>query len=472
MKKYLLFGTGDYYDRYKKWFDGEVVLAVLDNAVEKQGTYLNGIRILSPEEGIQLNFDRIVILSFYVVEMRRQLIELGVSSDKIFHFYDLHKIFDVEEKEKEVRYYGGAKEIADCEEKNKILLLSQDMTFGGPSLALFQAARVLRRHGYQVVYASMLDGPLRDKLLKAGVPVIVDENMQIAVMKKVQWICKFSMYICNTINFYVFLSERNTRIPAIWWLHDSHFFYGGVDRSVLQRIDMTNLQVVSVGPVPKAAIHEFLPNMHIGQLLYSVEDTFLNKFHMRHGGKKIVFVTIGYIEARKGQDLLVNAIERLNQNVREKALFYLVGQDSSEMAKRLKKQSLEIPELIITGTVGRDEINQLLDCADVLICPSREDPMPTVCAEAMMHAVPCIVSDSVGTAAFISDTVNGFLFKSENVDELTSKIQWCVENHSELFVMGIRARAIYEKKYTTNIFEKELLELTEAALVHAERQRI
>lgn len=33
----------------------------------------------------------------------------------------------------------------------------------------------------------------------------------------------------------------------------------------------------------------------------------------------------------------------------------------------------------------------------------REDPMPTVVAEAMFYGVPCIVSDAVGTAEYITE---------------------------------------------------------------------
>lgn len=37
--KYLLFGTGDYYNRYKKWFESADVVALLDNAVENKTQY-------------------------------------------------------------------------------------------------------------------------------------------------------------------------------------------------------------------------------------------------------------------------------------------------------------------------------------------------------------------------------------------------------------------------------------------------
>ena len=40
---------------------------------------------------------------------------------------------------------------------------------------------------------------------------------------------------------------------------------------------------------------------------------------------KIRFVTIGYIENRKGQDILIQAVRLLPEELRQKAEFYLVG---------------------------------------------------------------------------------------------------------------------------------------------------
>ena len=70
---FLLFGTGDYYNRFKKWFPRENVLALLDNSPVRQHTLVDGIEVLPPSEGIKLDYDSIVILSFYIKEMRQQL---------------------------------------------------------------------------------------------------------------------------------------------------------------------------------------------------------------------------------------------------------------------------------------------------------------------------------------------------------------------------------------------------------------
>ena len=90
--------------------------------------------------------------------------------------------------------------------------------------------------------------------------------------------------------------------------------------------------------------------------------------------------------------------------------------------------------------------------------------MPTVVAEAMMHAVPCIVSDVVGTTAYIHDEEDGLVFSCENECELAEKIQWCVDNKDKLQCMGEKARKLYEKYFSMSAFEKRLLEIIQDAI--------
>lgn len=472
--KFLLFGTGNYYDRYKKWFAKEDVLALLDNSPQKHNTFIDGIRVLPPEKCIALDFDAIVILSFYVKEMREQLIGLGVQESKIHHFYDLHKLIYSCEIKKPVQYYGCAER--DIKERympsrerctKRILLLSQDLELGGPALALLHAAIVLKKQGYQVIFASMIDGALRDKLLEYDIPVVIDVNLQIQTMEETEWIKNFDLIFCNTINYHVFLSKRDNCIPVIWWIHDSLFFYHGVKKETLQSIDMTNLNVCSVGPVPEQAIHNFLPELPVKRLLYGVENTSemiggSDKLPLKD--EKICFVTIGYIENRKAQDVLVQAILSMPEQLRERAEFYFVGQNTSALAQQLMSRVKNVSEIIITGPVDRKRINEILNRADMLICPSREDPMPTVCAEAMLHNVPCLVSDATGTAEYIDDGCNGLVFQNENVSMLAEKITWCIANKEKLQTMGKHARVIYDKFFSMDVFEQKLMELVSISL--------
>lgn len=178
------------------------------------------------------------------------------------------------------------------------------------------------------------------------------------------------------------------------------------------------------------------------------------KYNMR-------FTTIGYVEWRKGQDILIDALEEVPSERLAGSEFLLIGQDSSVLAQKLHERITGKPWIRMAGTVGRKEIHQILDATDVLICPSREDPMPTVCAEAMMHHVPCLVSDAVGTAAYLSDGVDGLVFKSGDISKLQEKILWCVENRDAVKKMGNEAYKVYKTIFSVKAFEKSLLSYVE-----------
>ncbi len=458
--KFLLFGTGDYYNRYRIWFDRKDIAALIDNAEEKQGHYIDGIRVIPPKDISRYEYDAVVILSFYVQTMKTQLIDLGVEENRIYHFFDLHDLIYHPGIRRKINCYG----LQDCSESVKFLLLSNDLTLGGPALALYHAAQVLIKRGYQVVYGSMLDGPLRKILVREGIPVIVDENLMIQTMDEAQWVRKYSLIICNTMNFHVFLSERDKRIPVAWWLHDALFFYDGVRQEVMDKLTQDNMAVWSVGPIPERAVKAFRPDFYVEDLIYGVtdqmeEESRSREDHIDHTENKIRFIIIGYIEQRKGQDILLEAIKRLEPDIRQKAEFIFVGQNTSLLAKDLIEAAGEISEITFTGPVDRSKINSLLGRADMLVCPSREDPMPTVAAEAMMHNVPCLVSDTTGTVKYIRDGIDGLIFQSENAGQLKEILERCIQGEFDLVQMGRNARNVYEEYFSMEAFENRLMEL-------------
>jgi glycosyltransferase involved in cell wall biosynthesis len=458
--KFLLFGTGDYYERYKKWFNKDDIVALLDNSPSKQNTLIDGIRVFAPDDGIKSEYDCIVILSFYVKTMRRQLEKLGVEGNKIFHFYDLHSLLSPIIPRDNARYYNNAKSIVDTDCKSKVLILSQELTLSGASLAIFKAALILKRNNYKIVYASMIDGPLKERILENDIPLIIDNNLQVTTMKELKWVQSFSLIFCSTINFHIFLSDRNCNVPIIWWLHDAPFFYDGIRMENMEKISNENLKVVSVGAIPRNAFNKFRPDLAVGDFLYGVEDC--NHIdNVVRNEDKVCFVLIGTFENIKGQDVLLNAVDKIPELMKKDMEVILVGNDNTLFASQLKEEHKKLKEVHFTGSVDRQEIHKILERADVLVCPSREDSMPTVVAEAMMHGVPCIVSNATGTAGYIHDGLDSFIFKSEDVDELAAKMSWCMEHREQLTQMGRKSRKIYEKYFSMEVFEENLLDIVE-----------
>ena len=113
----------------------------------------------------------------------------------------------------------------------------------------------------------------------------------------------------------------------------------------------------------------------------------------------------------------------------------------------------------IMREVEHHKLLEIMSSIDILICPSRDDPMPIVCTEAMMLSKPVIVSTHTGTASFIHDGINGFVFDSGNSKQLADSIVKAVNNSHLLPDMGKRARKIYEEYFTLEQIDKNVKQI-------------
>ena len=85
--------------------------------------------------------------------------------------------------------------------------------------------------------------------------------------------------------------------------------------------------------------------------------------------------------------------------------------------------------------------------------------MPAAVTEAMRSGIPAVISDAVGTAGYIRDGAEGWLFRNEDAGELAEKIKWCVEHKDQIEQTGRNARIVYEKYFSMEAFEHRLMNL-------------
>ncbi len=457
--KILLFGTGDYYRKYREWFSPEDVLGLIDNDESKRGTFIDGYKIYLPYEAVNLPYDGIVILSVHEQAMRSQLLKLGVPDEKIYAFSELYRHPELIVDDRAVCLWGSDEQLSgilprDC--GNAILLMSHNLDFNGASLALFYLAQILIKNGYSVFVASWSDGALRQKLYEENIPVIVDPNLQMRTHRETEWTHGFHRIICNTLNYYQFLSDRNLEDKVVWWLHDPLMFYKSLDKERLHAISGKNLTVCAVSPIAELAFKEYFPSFEVMQLVYGIPDISAHK----QSHEKMVFITIGNVQEYKGQDILIQALKRLGEEERRQIQVNIVGFQPSAYANAVKALAEDLSDVVdFIPPVGREEIHKLLDMADILVCPSLADTMSIVSNEAMQHSLPCIVSDAVGVAAYIKDGENGFVVRQGDAQALTEKIRWCMKHRDRLEQMGENSRQIYEQYFSMEVFEKKLMEI-------------
>jgi glycosyltransferase involved in cell wall biosynthesis len=124
-------------------------------------------------------------------------------------------------------------------------------------------------------------------------------------------------------------------------------------------------------------------------------------------------------DPRKGGDLLQAALERIDFPCR--LVTFGSGALSFAATKYVTAETLP--------SVDDDaELALLYSAADVFICPSREDNLPNMVAEALACATPCLAFAINGIPEMIDHQQNGFLAQPFAIDELVAGIKWVAQH--------------------------------------------
>jgi glycosyltransferase involved in cell wall biosynthesis len=92
------------------------------------------------------------------------------------------------------------------------------------------------------------------------------------------------------------------------------------------------------------------------------------------------------------------------------------------------------------GMVPREELYRLLGRAAVVVCPSRREGFPVVCAEAMAHARPVVASAVGGLPDMVVDGETGLLVPARDPAALRAAIDRLLADRGLRRRLGERAR--------------------------------
>ena len=143
------------------------------------------------------------------------------------------------------------------------------------------------------------------------------------------------------------------------------------------------------------------------------------------------------------------------ENWKEKAEFWVIGGNTLENV--FFKNCDEL--IKIWGEISHDKLIELYSDIDVVLCPSRNDPLPVVMAEGMQYKKVCIASDMTGTAEIIKPYVNGLVCKSGDEKSLQECIQWTLNNRAKFFEIGEKAYMTYKEQFSLEIFKSNIMEI-------------
>mgnify|MGYP000268289961 CR=1 FL=1 len=161
-------------------------------------------------------------------------------------------------------------------------------------------------------------------------------------------------------------------------------------------------------------------------------------------GDKIL-LTVGRLNRRKGQDIVIRAVNQLKKELNLKYIIVGSGDFKKELLLLIRKYQLQDRVFIYSGVEDEDLICYY-KLADIFVMPNRHDKTDiegfrVVFLEAARLSIPIIGGNSGGVTELFTHEKNALLVNNENVDQLIEYIKRLLNNPEEADKLAKRAFA-------------------------------
>jgi len=116
-----------------------------------------------------------------------------------------------------------------------------------------------------------------------------------------------------------------------------------------------------------------------------------------------------------------------------------------DYAERILDRAVNFPNVDVLGYVEDNVLREEMKKCDLLVLPSRYEGFGLVILEAFAFGKPVISTCRGGPCSIVSDGENGFLIDPDDENDIAEKIDYFVDNPSELVRIGDNARRSYER---------------------------
>jgi O-antigen biosynthesis protein len=358
-------------------------------------------------------------------------------------------------------------------DRPRILFVSHETTLSGAPIQLVHLAGWLRDHGWDILVATPERGPISEMLAARAVPTIVESTLltDLSHAWLRQRIREFDVVVANTIaSWPAIRAAHREQKPALWYLHETLVAVRLI-RAIPEMASALTMADLLVTPTRQTArIYQGLTEAPIEVVPYGIPRPAAISAPM---SEQMRFLTLGSFEPRKGQDVLADAIARLDQSARARCRFKMAGRVLDEQFYgELKSAVGAFSEVELIDALGHSDALRLLNETDVLLLPSRDETMPIAILEAMGLGKAVISTDVGGVREWLRDGMNGLLVERENPAALADALARCANDPglvNELKAAGLRT---FERHFTlarfANRFAELLISLEQRPKPHAD----
>ncbi|MBR8537902.1 glycosyltransferase family 4 protein [Carboxylicivirga sediminis] len=172
---------------------------------------------------------------------------------------------------------------------------------------------------------------------------------------------------------------------------------------------------------------------------------------------KFIIVSSGRITRQKGYGLLIEAINLLDDELKQQVEVRIIGEGRNKEEFEQQSTSLQLDNKIrFYGFV--DTPTLLMKDADMFILLSEREGISNSILEAMTLGIPVLSTDTGGIKEVIKDNQTGFLTERSPV-AIAQKLTELIRNQQPIRAVGENAFDLIKAKFAYDVFEQNINEL-------------
>lgn len=350
----------------------------------------------------------------------------------------------------------------------RVLFVSHETTLSGAPIQLVHLAGWLQKQGWDILVVTPDHGPISEMLAAAGVPTLAEPTLLTDLTHA--WLrerCQeFDVVVANTIASWPAIRAAHLEEkPALWYLHETLVAVRLI-RAIPEMASALTMADLLVTPTRQTArIYEGLTEAPTEVVPYGIpRPPVLSSSH----SERIRFLTLGSFEPRKGQDVLAEAISKMDGATRERCTFKMAGRVLDDaFYDELKIAVTDLEQVELIDALDHASALTLLNETDVLVLPSRDETMPIAILEAMGLGKAVISTDVGGVPEWIRDGMNGLLVEKENPVALSEALATCANNREFVEQLQAAGSRTFDRHFTLDRFASRFA----ALLLSMERRR-
>ena len=172
---------------------------------------------------------------------------------------------------------------------------------------------------------------------------------------------------------------------------------------------------------------------------------------------------VGRLTKKKGVDLLLKAIRKLQEKKGPLPSLYIAGSGSQEAS--LKKLANGLKTIKFIGWQNHIALQKIMKDAQAVVVPSQEaddgdcEGLPTVILEAIRAGTVVIATNHAGIPEIIEDKVSGLLTPEGDINALADSLQYVMLNQNKIVTFVKTAQSRLRKDFNATKQSKRLQEI-------------